>query len=92
MEKVVVSGGRSEGMGWVTLLPAKLVESQINEIFTWENGKNDFTHKQGNLRCVLWILLLLYQIKAVPVPAFIPTQFIIYHKYTKMLDEFNEMT
>lgn len=64
MEKVVVSGGRSEGMGWVTLLPAKLVESQINEIFTWENGKNDFTHKQGNLRCVLWILLLLYQIKA----------------------------
>lgn len=44
VKKIVVPGSRAEGLGRVTLLPAELIQSQIDKIFTWKNRKNHFAH------------------------------------------------
>ena len=36
-------------MGGIALFPAELVQSQIDKIFTWKNGKDHFAHKSPHL-------------------------------------------
>jgi hypothetical protein len=45
VEEIVVSGSRAIGMGRVALLPAELIESKVNKILAWKDGKNYLAHK-----------------------------------------------
>ena len=44
MEKKMISCGRSKGVGGITFFPAKLVKSQIDKSFVWEDRKNPIIH------------------------------------------------
>ena len=44
MEQIVVSGSRTEGMGWFAAFPAELIQSQINKVFIWKYGKYEIAH------------------------------------------------
>jgi hypothetical protein len=49
VEQIMVPGSRAERMGGIALFPAELVQSQIDKIFTWKNGKDHFAHKSPHL-------------------------------------------
>ena len=57
MEQVVISCGGAKGVGGGAMLPAKLIQAQIYEIFTWKNRKDNLAHNSPHQV----IYLIIYQ-------------------------------